>query len=174
MKKVIAVILLLTLALSVCAVHDENAKKAIAYYRERFSDIGIFENLVYEGIPELLQSLKSKGYVLVVATSKPEEYATRIAKHFDIAKYFTYIAGATFDGKIGTKTDVIEYAIKAMNISDRNEIVMIGDRHHDGEGALNTGLDFIGVLYGYGSREELLEAGAGAIAETPSDIEKLL
>lgn len=160
--------------MSFCGFDEENAKKAIGHYRERFSDIGIFENLVYEGVPELLQSLKNKGYVLVMATSKPEGYATRIAEHFDLAKYFTYIAGATFDGKIGTKTEVIEYAIKAMNISNRKEIVMIGDRHHDGEGAQNTGLDFIGVLYGYGSREELVKAGAKLIAETPAQIEELL
>lgn len=153
---------------------EENAKKAVEYYRERFRDIGIFENSVYRGVPELLESLKSKNYVLVMATSKPEEYAKRIAEHFDIAKYFDYIAGATFDGKRGTKTEVIEYALKAMSVKDRQEVVMIGDRHHDAEGAYNTNLDFIGVLYGYGSREELVRAGAAMIAETPSDIEKFL
>lgn len=154
--------------------NEENAKKAVEHYRERFASIGIFENSVYDGVRELLESLKEKGYTLVIATSKPETYAKRIAEHFDIAKYFTYIAGATFDGKIGTKTEVIEYAIKALNISNRRDAVMIGDRYHDVEGAHNTGLDCIGVLYGYGSRDELAEHGAKLIAQTPLDIEKLL
>ena len=154
--------------------NEENAKKAVEHYRERFASIGIFENSVYDGVRELLESLKEKGYTLVIATSKPETYAKRIAEHFDIAKYFTYIAGATFDGKIGTKTEVIEYAIKALNISNRCDAVMIGDRYHDVEGAHNTGLDCIGVLYGYGSRDELAEHGAKLIAQTPMDIEKLL
>lgn len=150
---------------------EEKAKKAVEYYRERFRDIGIFENSVYMGVRELLEVLRAKGYILVIATSKPEAFAKRIAEHFDLAKYFTYIAGATFDGKIGTKTEVIEYAIKVLNISDRREVVMVGDRHHDAEGARNTGLDFVGVLYGYGSREELEKAGATLIAQTPTDIE---
>ena len=154
--------------------NEENAKKAVEHYRERFASIGIFENSVYDGVRELLESLKEKGYTLVIATSKPETYAKRIAEHFDIAKYFTYIAGATFDGKIGTKTEVIEYAIKALNISNRRDAVMIGDRYHDVEGAHNTGLDCIGVLYGYGNRDELAKHGAKLIAQTPLDIEKLL
>ena len=153
---------------------DPNAKKAVAFYRERFQDIGIFENRVYDGIKELLEGLKNKGYTLVIATSKPEVFAKRIADHFDLAKFFTYIAGATFDGKISTKTEVIEYAIKALGLKDRSEIIMIGDRHHDAEGAKETGLDSIGVLYGYGSREELTEAGATYIAPTVEDIAKLL
>lgn len=153
---------------------EEKAKKAVEYYRERFRDIGIFENSVYEGIYELLENLKAKGYTLVIATSKPEVFAKRIAEHFDISKYFAYIAGATFDGKVGTKTEVIEYAIKALNINDRREVVMVGDRYHDAEGAHNSGLDFVGVLYGYGNRDELEKAGATLIAQTPTDIENLL
>ena len=153
---------------------EPDAKKAVEYYRERFKDIGIFENRVYDGIKGLLEDLKNKGYTLVVATSKPETFAKRIADHFDLTKYFTYIAGATFDGRISTKTEVIEYAIKALGLKDRSEIIMIGDRHHDVEGAKETGLDSLGVLYGYGNREELEKAGATYIAPTVEDIASIL
>lgn len=153
---------------------EEKAKQTVVYYRERFREIGIFENTVYDGIPKLLETLKSKGYKLVMATSKPEEYAKRIADHFDLTKYFTYIAGATFDGKIGTKKEVIEYAISTLNIQNKSDILMIGDRHHDVEGSKALGIECLGVLYGYGSRDELEKAGAAYIAETVSDIEKFL
>ena len=153
---------------------EEDSKKAVTYYRERFSDKGIFENAVYDGIPELLEHLQSKEFKLIVATSKPEPFATRITDHFDLTKYFSYIAGATFDGKISTKTQVIEYAISAANIKNKKEIIMIGDRYHDIEGAKNIGIDSIGVVYGYGSREEFEATGATYIAETPADIEKIL
>ena len=153
---------------------EEDAKKAVEYYRERFKDIGIFENSVYDGIKELLSDLKNEGYTLVIATSKPEVFANRIAEHFDFAKYFDSIRGATFDGKLNTKVQIIEYAIATLNINNRQEIVMIGDRHHDAEGAKATGVDFIGVLYGYGSREELANAGAKQMAETPAEIKDYL
>lgn len=151
-----------------------DADQAVVYYRERFRDIGIFENAVYEGIPTLLESLKNKGYKLLIATSKPEEFAKRIADHFDLTKYFLRIAGATFDGKISSKKEVIEYAISLLGNPDKASILMIGDRHHDTEGASAVGIDSLGVLYGYGSREELEKAGATYIAETVGDIERFL
>lgn len=153
---------------------EEKAKETVVYYRERFSSVGIFENRVYDGVPSLLESLKRKGYTLVMATSKPEGFAKRIADHFDLTKYFTYIAGATFDGKISTKTEVIEYAMDALKIADKKEVLMVGDRHHDTEGAAAVGIDSLGVLYGYGSREELESSGATYIAASVSDIEKIL
>lgn len=153
---------------------EENAHKAVEYYRERFRNIGIFENRVYEGIPELLGALKKLGYKLIVATSKPEAFATRIADHFDLTKYFDLIAGATFDGKISTKSEVIAYALESFGVKDKSEVVMIGDRHHDTEGAAKMGIDSIGVLYGYGNREELESTGATYIAETVGDILKIL
>jgi len=153
---------------------EEKAKQTVVYYRERFREIGIFENRVYDGIPQLLEELKRKGYILVMATSKPEEYAKRIADHFDLTHYFTYIAGATFDGKIGTKQEVIEYAINKLNIENKRDILMIGDRHHDAKGAAAVGIDCLGVLYGYGDRAELEEAGATYIVESVIDINKML
>ncbi len=153
---------------------EEDAKAATEYYRERFRVKGIFENSVYGGITEVLESLKSAGLDLIVATSKPEEFAKRIVAHFDIEKYFSLIAGATFDGKLSAKADVIEYALNRASITDKSSVIMIGDRHHDIDGARAVGLDSIGVLYGYGDREELSSAGATYIAETVGDIEKII
>ena len=153
---------------------EDDAHKAVAFYRERFRDIGIFENSVYDGIIELLERLSSDGFELIMATSKPEEFAKRIATHFDFEKYFSHIVGATFDGKISTKTDVINHALSRAGITDKSAVIMIGDRHHDMEGAAEVGVDSIGVLYGYGDRAELEKANATYIAKTVNDIRKFL
>lgn len=149
---------------------EEQAKEAVVIYREYYSETGLFENELYPGIEELLKELKARGKHLLVATSKPENYATIILEHFGIAHYFEFIGGATMDGKIGTKTQVIEHTLKMANITDLSKAVMIGDRHHDVEGANETGLDCIGVLYGYGSQEELTTAGAKYIAKAVEDV----
>ena len=153
---------------------EQDAKQAVEYYRERFKDIGIFENRVYDGIPSLLATLKSKGYKTVIATSKPEQFATRIVDHFGLSDYFLLVAGATFDGKISTKQEVIEHAIRSLKIENFSDILMIGDRHHDVDGAKSLGIDSLGVLYGYGNRRELEEAGATYIAKSVSDIEDII
>lgn len=143
----------------------EDASRAVEYYREYFRDRGIFENIPYEGIAEVLEKLQAAGKTLLVATSKPEPFARRIMEHFELDKYFTYVAGASFDAARSEKWDVIEYALATMNITDRAEAVMIGDRKHDIIGAKKTGLDSVGVLWGYGNREELTAAGADTIVE---------
>lgn len=153
---------------------EDDAKAATEYYRERFRVKGIFENAVYDGIPQVLENLKNAGLNLIVATSKPEEFAKKIVAHFDIEKYFSLVAGATFDGKLSAKADVIEYALSRAGITDKSSVLMIGDRHHDIDGAWTVGLDSVGVLYGYGDREELTSAGATYIAETVGDIEKII
>lgn len=153
---------------------EKDAKQAVAYYRERFQDVGIFENRVYDGIPKLLHSLKSKGYKSVIATSKPEQFAKRIVDHFELTDCFLLVAGATFDGKISTKSEVIAHAISSLNIENHSRILMIGDRHHDVEGAKAFGMDSLGVLYGYGNRKELEDAGATYIAKNVSDIEAII
>ena len=153
---------------------ETDAKKATEYYRERFRVKGIFENSLYNGIAEMLESLKRAGLNLMIATSKPEEFAKRIATHFDIEKYFSVIAGATFDGTRDNKADVIEYALSIAGITDKSSAIMIGDRHHDINGANAVGIDSIGVLYGYGDRHELASAGATYIAEAVCDIERII
>ena len=153
---------------------DEDAMRAVGYYREYFPEKGIFDNRVYDGIPELLDALRAAGKKLVLATSKPEEFARRIMDKFDLARRFDFMCGATFDGRISKKSEVIEYAIRTAGVTDRSSVLMIGDREHDVLGARAAGVDSLGVLFGYGSREELEEAGATYIAETVEDLGKML
>jgi phosphoglycolate phosphatase len=152
---------------------EEDSLKCVDYYREYFGDIGIFENEVYDGVHDLLTHLKEIGKTLVLATSKPEQYAKRILEHFDLAKYFDYVSGASMDESRNKKGDVIRYAIENFDI-DVSKAVMIGDREHDILGAKENSLRSIGVLYGYGDRAEHEAAGADYIAETVEDILKYI
>lgn len=151
---------------------EEDSLRCVDYYREYFGVKGLFENEVYDGIHELLGELKKMGKILVIATSKPEFYATQILDHFDLTRYFDFIAGASMDESRNKKGDVIRYAISLAGITDKSEAVMIGDREHDILGARENGLDSIGVLYGYGDRAEHESAGATYIAETVEDVIK--
>lgn len=151
----------------------EDAERAVVCYREYFRDRGIFENRLYQGIPEVLKALKDAGKTLVIATSKPEPFAKRIVEHFGLSPYFTLVAGASFDETRSEKWDVIEYAMDSLKLTDRSEIVMIGDRKHDIIGAKKTGLDSVGVLWGYGDREELTAAGADVIFDTVEQLPAL-
>lgn len=148
----------------------EESEQAIKYYRERFSVKGLYENEVYEGVEKMLQSLKDSGKKLIVATSKPEKFTMIILEHFDLLKFFDFVAGATMDGSRGEKADVIRYALEKYGIEDKSEVIMIGDRKFDILGAKENGLKSIGVLYGFGDREELTEAGADYIVEKAEDI----
>lgn len=146
---------------------EEQAAQAVEYYREYYQKTGIYENYVYEGIPELLKELKAEGITLLVATSKPEPFARLIMEHYHLADYFTYIAGATMDNKTRVKkADVIRYAMQNCEAENKKKLVMVGDRKHDILGAKEVGIDSVGVLFGYGDREELEQAGATYIAET--------
>ncbi len=148
----------------------EKCWKAIEYYREYYLPKGLYENRVYDGIEELLEWLRGTGRRAVVATSKPEPAAVQVLEYFHLAPYFDVIAGATMDGSRVKKSDVIRYALERAGIQDAAGVVMVGDRENDIEGAKANGLASIGVLYGYGSREELEEAGALQIAETVEDV----
>lgn len=150
----------------------EDALKAVAYYREYFSETGIFENRVIDGIPEVLQALRQAGCTCVLATSKPRVYAERILEHFGLAEYFAFVSAATLDNSICEKPDIIRQALQGYGIS--GNAVMVGDREHDVNGAKVCGLDCIGVLFGYGSREELELAGAAAIAADAQELAELL
>ena len=152
----------------------EETEQAITYYRERFSVKGLYENEVYEGVEKMLQTLKDSGKKLIVATSKPEKFTMIILEHFDLLKYFDFVAGATMDGSRGEKADVIRYALEISEIEDKSDVIMIGDRKYDILGAKENGLKSIGVLYGFGDRKELEEAGADYIVEKAEDIVKML
>ena len=153
---------------------EEDAIHAIAVYREYFSVKGLYENEVYPGIPELLESLKAQGKTVVLATSKPEKFAVEILRHFGLYDYFDIIAGASMDESRNKKADVIAYAISQMKNPDLSRMIMIGDREHDILGAKQIGIDSIGVLYGYGDRAEHEKAGATYIAEKVKDILPML
>lgn len=152
----------------------EEAVKSVDYYREYYKDRGIYENSVYDGIEELLKSQTEKGKKIILATSKPEPFAKEILRHFDLEKYFLFAAGSTMSETRTNKAEVIEYALSECGITDKSAVVMIGDREHDIIGAKKNGIDSIGVLFGYGSREELEAAGATCIAEKVEDIERYL
>ena len=152
---------------------DEQAVQAIKYYREYFSVTGLFENSVYDGIPEMLKKLKEKGVKIALATSKPYEFSIKILKHFDLYKYFDFFGAATMDGRISKKEDVISTLLNEMSAKNKDEILMVGDRYHDIEGAKANDLKSAGVLWGYGSKEELQNAGAEYILSEPFEILQL-
>jgi haloacid dehalogenase superfamily, subfamily IA, variant 1 with third motif having Dx(3-4)D or Dx(3-4)E len=153
---------------------DEDAKTAVEYFREYYKNGGMFENMVYPGCEDLLKNLQEDKIQLIVATSKYELFAKQILEHFDLAKYFYFIAGCDHNGTRVKKEDVIEYALKSCDILPSSNVIMIGDREHDIIGAKKIGIPSIGVLYGYGNREELEQAGADYIAETVEDIGKII
>ena len=153
---------------------DEQATQAIAKYRERFLPIGMYENVVYEGMEEALQCLKEAGKVLIVATSKPEHLAVKILEHFGLDGYFDDICGSCDDKNRNEKDEVIRYALNKHGIADLDDVLMVGDRKFDVIGASKCGLKCMGVLYGFGDREELEAAGAAYIAETVEDMAQMI
>ena len=154
----------------------EKVMEAVAKYREYFATKGLYENKVYDGIPELLQNLKEQGRHLVVATSKPEEYSIKIIEHFNLSKYFDYVCGSLMDESRSKKSEVIAYALERCGLgeNDKSRVLMVGDRFHDIEGAKQNGLKSCGVLFGYGSHTELVDAGADYIVEDVNELLKQL
>lgn len=152
----------------------EEAQELLGYYRERFSTVGLFENVVYPGIPELLRDLKASGVRIAVATGKPTVFSEQILEHFGLRQYIDVVSGIPLDREPPDKCEVIQHALYEMGISDRSGCVMVGDRSHDAIGAKMARIDFIGVLYGYGSREELEAEGTDAIADSVAALRSLL
>ncbi len=152
----------------------EKSLQAVKLYREYFSSKGLFENEIYGGVSDLLQNLKENGKALIVATSKPQPFTDRIMEHFNLAKYFDFIAGSNMDTTRSKKAEVIEYALSECNIKDKSKVVMIGDRAEDMIGAQTVGVDSIGVEYGYGTFDELKNAGATYIVKTVGELKDLL
>ncbi len=153
---------------------NEKALKAVEYYREFYRREGIYQNSLYDGVKDLIITLKQQGKTLVLATSKPQPFAEIVLKQYDLLKYFDFIIGATFDGSLNYKSDVIRVAIEKSGIADKSQAIMIGDRHHDIEGAKENNIASLGVLYGYGDLAEHKNAGADYIAESPQDILKIV
>lgn len=153
---------------------QEQANRAVDLYREYFGTKGMLENKVYTGVPEILEKLKNEGKTLVIATSKPTYYAKQILEYFDLLKYFVFVAGSNMDGTRRAKGEVIQFAIDSCKITKLEECIMVGDREHDIIGAKECNIDSVGVLYGYGDKEELEKAGADYIVEMVEGINCLL
>lgn len=150
---------------------DRNtALAAINYYREYYRDRGLYENELYPDIHSLLSRLRGAGIRLAVATSKADTFADIILKRFELKKYFDFIAGSQLDGGRVNKVDVIKYALELSDCPEPSGVVMVGDREHDITGARLAGLSSIGVLWGYGSRDELEAAGADYIARDADEL----
>ena len=154
----------------------KDADDAVYVFREYYDVKGWKDNAPFDGVKEMLETLRDAGLELYVATSKPEETAKRVLEYFHMTEYFKFIGGASLDEKRVNKDAVIRYVLAETGISEaeRSSVIMVGDREHDVNGAKKTGLSVIGVLYGYGSREELRSAGADYLCETPEETAKLI
>jgi phosphoglycolate phosphatase len=152
----------------------DDVERVVLAYRERYEDVGLFENTVYPGVAEMLEELVTAGHTLSIATAKPEPTARRIIEHFGFADYFAVQAGATVEVGRGrrTKAEVISYALTCLRLrpADLTRVVMVGDRDHDVEGAQLNGIDCIGVTWGFGSVDELDGAGAAMTVNTPGEV----
>ena len=153
-------------------VPEDKVEEAIAVYRSRYTNVGLFENTPYSGIRELLEKLTDLGYRLFVATSKPEEMAVRVLQKFDLYRYFEKVCGATLDKSRDSKSAVIAHLLTATGKDEH--AIMVGDTAFDVIGAAEHNISTIGVSWGYGIVEEMKEAGAIAIAHTPEELLFLL
>ena len=155
---------------------DEDTKEAIRIYREYYTEKGVYQAPLYDGILDLLSDLKKEGRKIMMTTSKPLQMAITVAKNNEIFDLFDGIIGPGLDEKDSDKAVLIRRAMESLSLKedDRKGIVMVGDRFYDIEGAKKVGIDSIGVLYGYGSKEELTKAGATHLAEDVSALRKLL
>lgn len=153
---------------------DAAAHKAVAAYRERFSAVGWKENILFDDVPQVLQVLKNNGKVLAIASSKPRIFVDKILAYFGVDQYFDVVSGATLDGLISTKSQVVQQALMQLSIDDLSKAVLVGDRLHDVEGAHENGISCIGVTFGFGGRTELDSAGADKIVDDFDELTTLL
>ncbi|MEE1047193.1 MAG: HAD-IA family hydrolase [Clostridia bacterium] len=153
---------------------EKTGMEAVAKYRERFSVVGWQENKLLYRVPEMLEALKKEGKIVALATAKPEVFARKIIEKFGISQYFDVVSGATLDGKIGTKTQVMKKALEMLGNPSPDEVVMVGDRDNDVSGAKECGVRCIGVRVGYASEGELEEAGADYIIDTIDELKEFL
>ena len=154
---------------------DQNkAVRAVKHYRKYYKEKGLFDCFLYEDIEELFIKLKENGYKLAVATCKPEKYAIKLLKYLKMDKYFDFISGATFDETRNSKESVIAQALEKLEITDNNEVIMVGDRKYDVIGANYHNINTIGVLFGYGGLKELEEVKCKYIVSKPLEILEVL
>ena len=155
----------------------ETAKQAVAKYRERFQTVGLYENEIYDGMVDLLKTLKEGGCRLAVASSKPTVFVKKILEHFDVVQYFDVVVGSELDGSRAKKEEVVQEALRQLDPKGQvssGQMVMIGDRCFDVQGAKAHHLDSIGVAYGYAAEGELQHAGATFVVDTVQQLKELL
>ena len=155
----------------------ETAKQAVAKYRERFQTVGLYENEIYDGMADLLKTLKEGGCRLAVASSKPTVFVKKILEHFDVVQYFDVVVGSELDGSRAKKEEVVQEALRQLDPKGQvssGQMVMIGDRYFDVQGAKAHHLDSIGVAYGYAAEGELQQAGATFVVDTVQQLKELL
>lgn len=160
----------------VYGITEEQAHIAVDKFRERFAPIGIMENELLEGVPQMLKKLKEEGKTVAIASSKPEPFVKQILQHFEVDRYFDEMIGSTMDEKHAGKAEVVANALSRLGIENMNreEIIMVGDRLHDVEGAAAHGIKTIGVTFGYSGRDELQKAGAWEIVDNMEELTALL
>lgn len=150
---------------------EETARLAVVYYRERYSTVGIYENQVYQGIKEMLQTLSDKGYILAVASSKPEYFVQKVLDYFDLTGFFKVVVGSEMNGGRTKKADVIRETLKRLGMEEhKDQVIMVGDKEHDVFGAKQAGVSCVAVSYGYGTMDELVHAEPLQIVNTPEQL----
>lgn len=154
---------------NVCGVREEQVADAVRLYREYYNGGGKFEATIYDGVRELLVALRQQGKCCCITTSKPHLFARQILEHFEMADLFDGIYGAEMDGTRGKKAEVVAYCLEQQSFT-AEDAVLVGDRHFDVNGAKALGIPCVGVLYGYGTKDELESAGAAALAETAEEL----
>lgn len=154
----------------------EQAKKATDYYRENFTVKGLYQNELFAGVPKMLRSLKENGRVVAIASSKPEPFVQRILDNFEISQYFDYVCGSTLNETRTKKEEVIEELLRRMNLApeEKKQMLMVGDRKFDVEGAAYFGIPCLGLTLGFAAEGELEAAGAAAIVDSMEGIERFI
>lgn len=153
---------------------DAKIAEATVVYRAYFAENGIHQNEVYEGVHEMLAKLHGEGMRLALATSKPEPFAKQIMNELELEQYFTFMAGSLLDGGRDRKSEVIDHVLQECCVEDKCLAIMVGDRHYDVNGANESGLASIGVLWGFGDEKELRQAGAAYVVSRPEELTQLL
>lgn len=155
-------------------VSEEQAEKGVAYYRERYVPIGLYETEIYPGVERMLETLKASGKYIAMATSKPQEMAEEVLRYLKIDGYFDMVMGAELHGPRQNKQVVLEALFDKLEKKDKTKYIMIGDTCFDIDGAKAVGIDAMGVAYGFGDREQMLQHGAVAVVDTTDDIAAFL
>ncbi len=153
---------------------EDQAITAVEKYRERFSTTGLFENVLYLGIPTMLQALQKQGKILAVASSKPTVFVRQILEHFQLAQYFQVIEGSNLDGSRVEKKEVISTVLQQLGNPPIQQVIMVGDRIYDVRGAAELGIACVGVRFGFAAPGELENSGAIYLADTVSDLQQYL